>query len=261
MSDWANITAEGKDLTFRMLERNPRLRISAKEALDHPWFTLEQTGHSKLSMAEENMLKYCNGGRFNVEKIKPVFGCVSVFAGNDSSDSPASSGSSPDWDSSENADLSQPCNKLKLMFNNEEGISKEIELFPRHVNDEIANFHENEISEVSEIGESISNNVSSPLNKSFVPSVFLAKHWSPKPKPRLQSIKEISSTIKPRRSFGYKQDHLQLQPFKIQKKEPLNDSSLAKEEALDNLAPIGETSYGILKSVLEVFSPLRKITM
>lgn len=120
-SDWSNITTEGKDITMRMLEKDPKTRITAKEALDHSWFTLEQTECSKLSMAQENIRKYCNGGRFNVEKIKPEFGLITIAP--DSSDSPISSSSSPFWDSSNNIDLSQPfdyskdCSKYQVKIN------------------------------------------------------------------------------------------------------------------------------------------------
>lgn len=106
-SDWINITAEGREITSKMLEKSPKMRISAKEALDHPWFTLEQTGDNRLSIAQENINKYCNNGRFNVEKIKPKFGLVRACIPQDPCDSPVASGSS-DWDSFNNIDLSQP---------------------------------------------------------------------------------------------------------------------------------------------------------
>lgn len=112
-SIWSSTTAEAKDLTLRMLEKDQQLRITAKEALDHPWFTLEQTDRNRLPIAQENMRKYCNGARFNVEKIKPEFGFVPAVAACDSSDSPASSGSSPDWDLSSAIDLSQPFDRYK----------------------------------------------------------------------------------------------------------------------------------------------------
>lgn len=103
---------------MRMLEKNPKMRISAKEALDHPWFTLEQTGHNKLSIAQENIQKYCNGGRFNVKKIKPEFGLISAVP--DSIDSPISSGSLPFWDSNNDIDLSQPLDSSKYQVNFQE---------------------------------------------------------------------------------------------------------------------------------------------
>jgi calcium-dependent protein kinase len=35
---WDKISAEAKDLVGKMLNKDPRLRINAKEALQHPWF-------------------------------------------------------------------------------------------------------------------------------------------------------------------------------------------------------------------------------
>jgi serine/threonine protein kinase len=272
--DWTSITAEAKDLTLRMLEKNPALRISAKEALDHPWFTLEQTGHSKLSMAEENMLKYCNDARFNMGMIKPAFGFVLGFIGNDSSDSPRSSGSSSGWDSGEIIDLNQPFDKYKLqMFNKEESIGREVELVPRDGEDETANFLEDEISENS---NSISNRASSSLNKSLVPSVSLTKHWNPIPKSGLQSTEVISTSLKsaslkkkPRKSFDYEQNDFLLQLINVQNKERYNGS---EKEVLNNFskttsvlvppkANSPEKSSRVLKNIFEVLNSSRKTTM
>lgn len=35
--DWDEISAEAKDLIKLMLEKDPKKRISAKDALQHPW--------------------------------------------------------------------------------------------------------------------------------------------------------------------------------------------------------------------------------
>eukprot|EP00826_Nyctotherus_ovalis_P010352 TRINITY_DN12739_c0_g1_i4.p1 TRINITY_DN12739_c0_g1~~TRINITY_DN12739_c0_g1_i4.p1 ORF type:complete len:374 (-),score=83.88 TRINITY_DN12739_c0_g1_i4:70-1191(-) len=164
-SDWARITPEGKDLTLRMLEKDPRLRITAKEALDHPWFMLEQTEHNKLSIAQENMQKYCNGGRFNVERIKPEFGLLPASPVHDSCDSPGSSGSLLDW---------EPSPKAK------KGKAKEV-LIPRLEELDKANFGEDEIAENGEI---VTDRVSSPINKSSVPSVSLQRHGIRKDPPK-----------------------------------------------------------------------------
>jgi serine/threonine protein kinase len=75
-SVWNRISNEGKDLTKKLVERDPELRISAKEALSHPWFTLEYTDAHSLAIAEFNINKYCNKGYFNVESIKPDFSMV-----------------------------------------------------------------------------------------------------------------------------------------------------------------------------------------
>jgi len=35
--DWAEVSPEGKDLLTKMFEKDPKKRISAKLAYDHPW--------------------------------------------------------------------------------------------------------------------------------------------------------------------------------------------------------------------------------
>lgn len=59
-----------------MTEKDPKIRISAKEALLHPWFTMECTGSNALSITKENINKYCNEGYFDVENIKPEFNVI-----------------------------------------------------------------------------------------------------------------------------------------------------------------------------------------
>jgi len=73
---WSRISNEGKDLTKKLLAKLPELRISAKEALSHPWFTLENTDTHSLTISEVNMNKYFNKKYFNVESIKPDFSKV-----------------------------------------------------------------------------------------------------------------------------------------------------------------------------------------
>ena len=75
---WSRISNEGKDLTKKLLAKLPELRISAKEALSHPWFTLENTDTHSLTISELNMNKYCNKRYFNVESIKPDFSKVKL---------------------------------------------------------------------------------------------------------------------------------------------------------------------------------------
>ncbi len=93
-SHWAFVSSEGKDLVAKMVAKNPDDRITASQALAHPWFSLEHTSTCILSNAQENMRKYHNKqneNRFNVGKIKPEFSMVtctpllnSRFAGRDS---------------------------------------------------------------------------------------------------------------------------------------------------------------------------------
>lgn len=37
---WANISLEAKDLIRKLMNINPKQRLSAKEALEHSWFIL-----------------------------------------------------------------------------------------------------------------------------------------------------------------------------------------------------------------------------
>jgi serine/threonine protein kinase len=74
---WSQVTSEAKDLVQRMIEKkNPLLRISAKDALAHPWFTLEHNSSNQLSLPQENISKYCGVKYFNMENIKPDFSGV-----------------------------------------------------------------------------------------------------------------------------------------------------------------------------------------
>jgi len=75
-SSWKILSREAKDLTERMVAKNPADRISAKDALKHPWFSMEHNGAVGLSTAQENMRKYNDKNRFNMEKIKPEFSIV-----------------------------------------------------------------------------------------------------------------------------------------------------------------------------------------
>lgn len=73
---WDHVSPEAKDLVMKMTAICPEERISAKEALMHPWFTLENINESLLSNAQMNMKKYHDENRFNVEKIKPEFSMI-----------------------------------------------------------------------------------------------------------------------------------------------------------------------------------------
>ena len=44
MPQWSHASASARDLVTKLLEPNPRLRLSADEALQHPWIVLR--GHS-----------------------------------------------------------------------------------------------------------------------------------------------------------------------------------------------------------------------
>ena len=45
---WDKISPEAKDLVGKMLNRDPRTRIQAKEALAHPWFRIDNKSGENL---------------------------------------------------------------------------------------------------------------------------------------------------------------------------------------------------------------------
>ncbi len=75
-SYWNPLSAEARDLAAKMVAKNPAERISAKDALMHPWFRMEHSSSVGLATAQENMRKYNDKNRFNMEKIKPEFSMV-----------------------------------------------------------------------------------------------------------------------------------------------------------------------------------------
>lgn len=38
--DWQNISKEAKNLIKKMLDKNPKTRITANECIEHPWFKI-----------------------------------------------------------------------------------------------------------------------------------------------------------------------------------------------------------------------------
>ena len=77
--NWSAVSEEGKDIVSKMVNKNPKERIAAQDALEHKWFALANTKICTLSSAQENMRKYhCkeNENRFNVGVIKPEFAMV-----------------------------------------------------------------------------------------------------------------------------------------------------------------------------------------
>ena len=73
---WKPLSPEARDLATKMVAKNPEERLTAKDALMHPWFKSEHAGSIVLLTALENMKKYNDKNRFNMEKIKPEFSMV-----------------------------------------------------------------------------------------------------------------------------------------------------------------------------------------
>jgi serine/threonine protein kinase len=74
--DWKNLRPEARDLVSRMVAVRPAERLTAHEALAHAWFHEEAKVPLMLATACENMMKYNDKARFNLEKIKPEFSMV-----------------------------------------------------------------------------------------------------------------------------------------------------------------------------------------
>lgn len=64
---WDEISPEAKDLAMRMLTHDPKQRITAVEALEHPWFhTMAQgssKGREKIHAALDNFRKFNSGNK------------------------------------------------------------------------------------------------------------------------------------------------------------------------------------------------------
>lgn len=43
-AEWGNVSLQAKDLISRLLDRHPRTRITAEQALRHQWFTMNCPG-------------------------------------------------------------------------------------------------------------------------------------------------------------------------------------------------------------------------
>lgn len=62
--EWAVISKEAKSLITRMLKRNPRNRISAKEALQDPWISSNVSSHPLKEKIFKNLTTFSVQSRF-----------------------------------------------------------------------------------------------------------------------------------------------------------------------------------------------------
>ena len=64
-----SITEEGRDLLIQMLEKDPKKRISARDALSHPWFKKDELTLSHIAL-DRQVLENVKG--FKVTNINIV---------------------------------------------------------------------------------------------------------------------------------------------------------------------------------------------
>ena len=53
---WNEISIEAKDLITKLLDLNPVTRLSAKEALEHKWFTMNENRNEHLNISNESLM-------------------------------------------------------------------------------------------------------------------------------------------------------------------------------------------------------------
>lgn len=65
-SKWEIVSAEAKDFLTKVLDKNPHTRLSAKQALDHPWLAFgNQRGEEvQLTYIVNNLTKFCSTTNF-----------------------------------------------------------------------------------------------------------------------------------------------------------------------------------------------------
>lgn len=55
--DWENITSEAKDLITRMLDKNPKTRMTSQQCLEHSWLKSEKVGITPHQVTESIVKK------------------------------------------------------------------------------------------------------------------------------------------------------------------------------------------------------------
>jgi len=77
---WKGVSPEAKDLVRLMTMRDSEKRISAEEALKHPWFNKDFRSAEILSSALENMRKYSKEGpKLDKSSFKPELAKMSLL--------------------------------------------------------------------------------------------------------------------------------------------------------------------------------------
>jgi len=70
---WNNFNPEAQKLAEAMLSKDPTKRITAEEALTHPWFSASHSSFSRFLTTQEKINRYNGCHRFKMERIKPEF--------------------------------------------------------------------------------------------------------------------------------------------------------------------------------------------
>ncbi|CDW82463.1 protein kinase domain containing protein [Stylonychia lemnae] len=82
---WEKISVEAKDLVGKMLQKDPRNRINAKEALQHQWFNTENTNNNALADFRENIILLEQEMQLDTKDFKSedinMITCTPVLAG------------------------------------------------------------------------------------------------------------------------------------------------------------------------------------
>lgn len=83
---WDKISSPAKDLVIRMLNKDPKQRIPAKECLNHPWFRMDQAmAGNQLVDVTENMKRYNVDMNIDPKQLRnedvDMVTCTPVLAG------------------------------------------------------------------------------------------------------------------------------------------------------------------------------------
>jgi serine/threonine protein kinase len=85
---WSEVSAEAKDLIAKLLVVNPHERLTATQALSHPWF--HSTSNADLGAAQEEIRKFQAAKRFKkgvnavkaINRMKKIMGSLAFLKAN-----------------------------------------------------------------------------------------------------------------------------------------------------------------------------------